>query len=181
MRKFFSDDYKRICFDVWVMNGKPNMHRLHELIPVFEDNGKKPGIYELRNWRKEENWDFKSDIVDAEVEERSLDLIVQKKHELLKIQLEQVTIVAQKALDFLRVDGFDSSSSAVQAFYRGMEEQRKIAGFSDLLEKLESMTNNQVRDEIIALINRATENDQIIEGKETVGQLDDTVSTNDEE
>lgn len=173
--RIYSDDYKQICFDAWVMNSRPAMDRLQELIPVAE-NGHKPTSLKLRGWRIKYDWDMKADIVDAKVEEQSLDLLVQKKHELLKIQLEQVTTVATKALEFLKVDGFDSSSSAVQAFYRGMEEQRKIAGFSDLLEKLESMTNNQVRDEIIALITRGADNNQIVEGSEIVGAIVDTVS-----
>lgn len=174
--RIYTDKYKQICFDTWVLNGRPTIVRLHELIPVSEENGHKPNIAELTVWRNTLGWDMNADIVDARVEEQNLDLLVQKKNELLKIQLEQVTVVATKALEYLKSDGFDSSSSAVQAFYRGMEEQRKIAGFSDLLEKLESMSNNQVRDEIVALINRATENDQIVEGTEVAGTLDDTVS-----
>lgn len=177
--RIYSDNYKKICFDAWVMNSRPTMDRLRELIPA-DNYDRKPNPAELRKWRKNLDWDMKADIVDAKVEEQSLDLLVQKKHELLKVQLEQVTKVSKKALDYLMAEedgGFDSSASAVQAFYRGMEEQRKIAGFSDLLEKLESMTNNQVRDEIIALITRGADNNQIIEGTE----VDDNVSTDDEE
>ena len=59
--------------------------------------------------------------------------------------------------------GFDSAASAVQGFFRGLEEQRKTAGFSDLLEKLDKMTNNDVEMEIIKLLNRASDNDQVVD------------------
>lgn len=166
MAKEFSEDYKTQIFNTWVLSGRPEMVRLQEIMEP-DDLGRKPSVLTLHKWRSALDWDLRADEVDARVQEQNLDLIVQKKNALLKIQLEQVTQVASKALEYIMSDdrGFDSSSSAVQAFYRGMEEQRKIAGFSDLLEKLESMTNNQVRDEIIALINRATENNQIVNGE----------------
>jgi len=128
-------------------------------------------------------WLFRADELDAQVNQAADISLVNQKIEMLKRHQAQAAKVESKALDYLLQEGFDSSASAVHALFRGAEEERKTAGFSDLLEKLESMTNNQVRDQIINLIQRASENDQIVEGSSDAiaGELTDTVSDDEDE
>jgi hypothetical protein len=103
------------------------------------------------------------------------DALVNKKAEMLRRHQKDAETLAEKALSYLKTDGFDSSSAAVQAYFRATEEQRKTAGFSDLLEKLDKMSNNDVENEIISKFNRIKENDQIIELEaEGIGEEDDT-------
>lgn len=181
-RILWSTDYKRKCFDVWYLHGRPNLpSQIREIIPE-NDQGNKPSALIIGQWLNSGAWDLLADELDVRVEERANQHLVTEKVKMLRKHQDQAVKVQNKALESILVDGFDSSSSAVQAFFRGMEEERKTAGFSDLLEKLESMSNNQVRDEIISMIQRATENNQIVEGKEIAGELEDnTVSTDEEE
>ena len=164
MNKVYTDEYRRKCFDAWYLNNKPSAEVTHELIPEYAPN-KKPGLELLRSWIREE-WVFHAQELDVEIQRKADEEVIKKRVKILERHQEQSVKMQTKAMEHLMAEGFDSSASAVQALFRGMEEERKTAGFSDLLEKLETMTNNQVRDTIINLINRATENNQIVEGAE---------------
>lgn len=176
-RVIWTQDYKRKCFDAWYLNGRPNLpSKIKEIIPE-NDEGKKPSALILGQWLNSGSWDLLADELDVRVEDKANLSLVNAKVKMLRRHQQQAEKVQVKAIDYLLSEGFDSSASAVQALFRGAEEERKTAGFSDLLEKLESMTNNQVRDEIIHLIQRASDNNQIVEG--SAEDTDDTVSTDD--
>lgn len=157
--RIWSLEYQRRCFDAWYLNDRPEQPiRIREIIPANEE-GKKPTTQAIRSWMTD--WYFLADELDLRVEEKANKSLVDKRVKILVRHQENSVKVQGKAMDYLMNEGFDSSASAVQALFRGMEEERKTEGFSDLLERLENMTNNQVRDQIINLINRATENNQI--------------------
>ncbi len=171
----YNQDYIKKCFDAWYLAGRPNTPTgIRRIIPEHE-SGKKPSTRTIYYWSVQGAWDLWADEMDARVATLSDESLVQHKAQMLKIHQEQAKEVSLKALEHIRKEGFDSSSSAVQAFFRGLEEQRKTAGFSDLLERLEKMTNNQVEQEIIALLTRASDNDQIIEAESsTVEELEES-------
>ena len=159
----YNQNYIKKCFDAWYLAGRPNTPTgIRRIIPEHE-SGKKPSTRTIYYWSVNGSWDLWADEMDARVAVLADENLVQQKAQMLRVHQEQAKEVSLKALEHIRKDGFDSSSSAVQAFFRGLEEQRKTAGFSDLLERLEKMTNNQVEQEIIALLNRASDNDQIID------------------
>lgn len=176
----FSEMYKRKCFDIWYLQGCPNVAvTIQDMLPL-DEKGRKPSTQKIRKWLP--NWIMKADELDQKVEEENDAILVNEKLEILKRHQEQAIKAQSIALAYIEKEGFDSSSSAVQALFRGMEEERKTQGFSDLLERLDSMTNNQVRDQIINLINRATENNQIVEeGEAVVGLLEDDTLSEEEE
>jgi hypothetical protein len=160
----YDQNYIRQCFDAWYLSGRPTAPRdIKSVIPVFEPTGKKPSPAQIRRWVVEGAWDVWADELDAKAMILLDDGLVNKKAEMLKRHQKDAEVLAKKALEHLRVDGFDSSSAAVSAYFKATEEQRKTAGFSDLLERLDKMTNNDVEKEIISKLNRIKENDQIIE------------------
>lgn len=112
-------------------------------------------------------WDVYADEMDVKVAVVTDADLINKKAEMLKKHQNDAMLVASKALEHIIKDGFDSSAAAVHAYFKSTEEQRKTAGFSDLLEKLEKMTNNEVEQQIINLLNRASENDQIVDVEST--------------
>jgi hypothetical protein len=171
----YSQDYIKKCFDAWYLSGRPNAPtRLREIVPIA-DNGKKPSIRRLNAWRVEGAWDAWADDLDARAIELSDEVLIHKKAQMLKDHLEQAEKITAKALEHIIADGFDSSSAAVNAFFKGLEEQRKTQGFSDLLERLEKMTNNEVENQIYQLLQRASDNDQVIDAPaEEVPELEDT-------
>lgn len=124
-----------------------------------------PSISVLRKWPIEGMWDIYADDMDVKVAVITDTDLINKKAEMLRKHQADAAKVAEKALAQIIKEGFDSSAAAVHAYFKSTEEQRKTAGFSDLLEKLEKMTNNEVEQQIINLVNRASENDQIIDGE----------------
>jgi hypothetical protein len=103
------------------------------------------------------------------------DGLINKKAQMLLRHQEDAIKLANKAHDYLLKEGFDSASAAVQAYFKATEEQRKTAGFSDLLERMEKMSNNEVERLIVEKFNRIKENDQIIEiESEDIGEENET-------
>lgn len=165
-RYIYDQNYINQSFNTWYLAGRPSEPaKVRALLPEPPEGLKLPSLSTIERWMVSGAWEARADELDARVHEQTDLELINSKAKMLKEHLEQAKKVTNKALSYLLDDkkGFDSSSAAVNAFFKGLEEQRKTQGFSDLLEKLESMTNNQVRDEIISLINRATENDQIID------------------
>ena len=164
---YYDQDYIKKCFDIWYLSGRPSQpKRLQELLPPYEQLGhkpKRPSTAIIKSWMVKGAWDSWADDLDARAIQVSDTELVNKKAQMLIKHQEDAKVIAAKALDYLKVDGFDSSSAAVNAYFRATEEQRKTAGFSDLLERLDKMTNNEVEKNIIDLLNRASENDQIID------------------
>lgn len=108
-------------------------------------------------------WDIYADEMDAKVVQITDIDLINKKAEMLRQHQSDAVKVAEKALEHIKDKGFDSSSAAVNAYFRATEEQRKTAGFSDLLEKLDKMSNQEVAKEIMAKLDRIRENSQIID------------------
>jgi hypothetical protein len=178
--RFYEPGYEELCFDAWYLAGKPNQPaRIQEVCPNSSD-GRKPSAVWFQ--RKLQEWIPRANDLDLQVAEENDKKLIKSRVAILEKQQKDAMILATKALEYLKVDGFDSSSSAVQAYFRATEEIRKTAGFSNLLEELENMSDNQVRDHIISLVQRATDNNQVVEGDTTdiAGELD-TVSTDNEE
>jgi hypothetical protein len=169
--KTFPQTYIKKCFDVWYLGGRPNFPlRVKEIIPEYD--GQKPSTSVIKRWMINGMWDEWADEMDARAMVLSNDALVNKKAKMLIRHQEDAMKIAEKALLHLVNQEFDSSSAAVQAYFKSTEEQRKTAGFSDLLERLDKMTNNDVEKEIIALLNRGSENDQIIDSEAVIIQED---------
>lgn len=164
----YTTEYRRQCFDAWFLAGRPvQLARIREVIPVNEITNRKPSREMIRRWIMEDGWDVRADELDAKAMILVDDNLISKKAEIIKRHQENAAVLAKKAHEFLMSsDGFDSSSAAVNAYFRATEEERKMASFSDLLEKLGPMKDDDLMKEIINRINRGAENDQIVDGEE---------------
>lgn len=151
------------CFKLWYLNGRNTPGSLRRLLSPPSEGIPLPSVSLIGKWMIEGSWDIRADELDARVYQEDDDLLVKKKAQMLREHMEMASRVSKKALEYLMHDGFDTAASAVQAFFRGLEEQRKTAGFSDLLERLEKMTNNDVEKEILYLLQRASDNDQVVD------------------
>jgi len=161
--KAYSQDYRKKCFDSWYLAGRPNMpEKIKQVIPPDED-GRIPSTAVLRRWIVDGMWDEWADTLDAKAIQISDTQLINKKAEMLIRHQEDAKVIAEEALSYLKEKGFDSANSAVSGYFKATEEQRKTAGFSDLLERLDKMCNNDVEQEIINKLRRIQENDQIVE------------------
>ena len=173
----YDQDYINACFNTWYMSFRPSAPTaIRKLLPAHP-SGRLPSVAQIKRWVIAGAWDSRADELDTRVKEKNDKLLINAKAQMLREHTEMAKQVSDKALAHILEEGFDSSASAVQAFYRGLEEQRKTQGFSDLLEKLDKMTNNDVEREIIALLTRASENDQVVDvDAEDVPQTEEDIS-----
>ncbi len=161
----YPQSYIKQCFNVWYLAGRPNgILRLKEIIPEFD--GHKPSKAQLKRWMIDGMWDEWADDMDSKAMVLSHEGLINKKAKLLMKQQKDAEKLAEKALKYLTDTGFDSSSAAVNAYFKATEEQRKAEGFSDLLEKMDKLSNNDVERMIIEKLSRILENDQIIDSEE---------------
>jgi hypothetical protein len=174
-RTIYTQDYINKCFNTWYLSERPKTPQAIRNILPEHPSGRLPSFSVIERWVIAGAWDARADELDAAVLAKNDKVLINTKAQMLRKHTKQAEDVTSKALDYILKEGFDSASSAVQAFYRGLEEQRKTQGFSDLLEKLDKMTNNDVEREIVALLNRASENDQVVEVEaEDIPEIENT-------
>ena len=154
------------------------MAHLREIIPDFD--GQKPSTIQIRRWMIDGMWDEWADDMDSKAMVLSNQGLINKKAKLLMQQQKDAEKIAKMSLDYLVEEGFDSSSAAVNAYFRATEEQRKMEGFSDLLEKMEKFSNDDVERLIIDMLNRAADNDQIID-TDLVPELEENIKDKDDD
>lgn len=164
----FTNDYRRQCFDAWFLGGRPTqMPRIRELMPVNERTGTKPSPAVIKRWMINDLWNERADEMDAKAMIIADDSVLAKKAEIIKLHQLNAAALAAKAFEFLISGTFDSSAAAVNTYFKSTEEVRKMASFSDLIEKLGQMGNDDLMKEIVNRINRGAENDQIIDAEES--------------
>lgn len=163
----FSDAYIDICFQAWYLAGRTVSYaRTIEILPP-DDTGRKPERETLIKWRKKFDWDLRADDLDARALQISDDFLVKKKAEMLRVQAQAASEIAEKALNTLMEKGFDTSAAAVNAYFRATEEQRLTNGISDMMIKMSKMNDGDLKEKIAQLLERANENNQIIDGDTT--------------
>lgn len=160
----FTDDYKKQCYDAYFLAGRPSdASKILEILPEDEYK-RKPSLSVIRRWKKEYNWEWQADEMDAMVRKETDAILIQKKAELLIKQFDSVTRVGEISEEHLLQNGFDSSASAVQAYFKSLEEQRDILGMAGMVKKLSEMDDNQVSNMIFEYITRMSANNQTVEG-----------------
>jgi hypothetical protein len=175
-KTIYTQDYINKCFNSWYLSPERSStpSAIRKILPEHP-SGRLPSFSQIERWMIAGAWNARADELDAAVLAKNDKVLINTKAQMLRKHTKQAEDVTSKALDYILKEGFDNASSAVQAFYRGLEEQRKTQGFSDLLEKLDKMTNNDVEREIVALLNRASENDQVVEVEaEDIPEIENT-------
>lgn len=158
----YSDEYKELCKQAWYSAGRPtNAIAWMDATPEEEAHHRKPGIEILRKWKRERMWDFWGDELDSKAMTIVEDNLVAKKAEMLQRQADMAWKLQDMGLDYLKDEGFDSSASAVQAIIRGAELERTSRGFGEMMLKMAQMGNEELKEEFIKLVNRASENNQL--------------------
>lgn len=159
----YTEEYKQLIKTSWYAAGKPNDAKTWLDATPEDEHGRKPHLETLRKWRREQMWDMWADELDVQAMSKVEDALIQQKVNMLKRHAEDAMSLQQMAVAYLRTEGFDTASSAVTAFVRGAEIERTSRGIGDLMLKMAKMDNNALTNEIMGLIQRASENDQIID------------------
>lgn len=163
----YSEDYKRIIFQVWYSNGRPLPNTLLKLIPN-DVNGRKPSKQILYKWQRTEEWDIQADEMDTKAIVLSDDFLIRQKTEMLMRQAHIGFVMQQIGLQYLISGSFDSSSAAVNAIKIGADLERTSRGIGETIRKMAEMTNDELEKKIMERIQRASEAGQMVLDAEEV-------------
>ena len=170
----YSEDYKRIIFQVWYANGRPNIPDLRTLIPK-DTNDRIPSVQIIKIWKRDDGWEAQADELDTKAIVLSDDFLIRQKSEMLMRQANTGFVLQQIGLSYLVSGSFDSSSAAVNAVIRGAELERTSRGIGEMLVKMAKMSDPELENEIMKQIQRASDAGQMILDAEEVTE-DDTES-----
>lgn len=143
----YTDDYRRKVFDTWVLSGRCSIPRLLDIIPV-NDEGNKPNVNTIRAWMEDEDWHSRADIIQSSAMAIADTELIQTKAEMLRQQYRDAVDIAKKAKEAIIDRGFDTSAAAVNAYFKASEEQRRVAGLAEFMEKIGNMSDEQIEAEI---------------------------------
>lgn len=163
----YTQTYKDTLRQFWYAMGRVELATLLKMEDCPKDNfGRIPNKQNVTKWKKEDMWDFWADDLDARAMVIVEDDLIAQRIEMLKRHANVGFMMVEKGKEFLVSGTFDSSSSAIQAIKIGVEIERTSRGVSEFMAKTAQMDNSAVKDEIMKLIARASENNQIIDVEE---------------
>jgi hypothetical protein len=172
--KDYSDDYIETCFATWYSLGQPtNIVVLQENLPTTPE-GKKPGVAMLRQFRDTHGWIERADGLNALAIGKAEVVLVDERAKMFIRQIEAALEVGKAAKEHLLENGFDTSSSAVNALRWAQEEERTVRGVSEMMVKISKMSPEELMAEAAKLLKR---NSEVIEGVEIEDDANNDSST----
>lgn len=143
----YTEQYKESCFQAWYAGGRPTLaSKIFEILP-YDEYDRQPSMDIMRKWRNEGEWDLRADEMDSKANRIVEDELIGQRVEMLKQQAKRARMMQEKGAEYLEDNGFDSSSSAVQAIVKGAEMERSSLGLSDAMLKLARLTNDELQEE----------------------------------
>lgn len=154
----YTEEYKRVCFEVFYKNNRPAAPTLFKLIPD-DERKRKPHVSLLRNWRNEQGWDNQADVLDARAMGIMDNDLVGVKVKMLQEQASKGKELQTLGIDYLREEGFDTASAAVQAVVRGANLERTSRGLSDAFAKIAQMDDAKLTNAFMRLLEKGQKGD----------------------
>jgi hypothetical protein len=173
----YTEDYKTSCKIAWYNAGRPKSKKDWMDATPEDVHGRKPNPVILRNWKSEMMWDFWADDMDSRAMQKVEVSIVARRAKMFEKHADAAAKWQDAAWKHIQEEGFDSSASAVQAYFKAVEAERTSLGISQLMVKMENMDDSQLKEEFIRLINRGSENDQIIDVDEIPEKKEENIET----
>lgn len=176
----YTSQYKEECFRAWYAADRPTRaDELEEILP--EDKYKrKPNLEVLRRWRNgdnvEESWDVRADKLDLKARAIADDKAINSKVKMLEEQAARAKKIQNQGAEYLDAEGFDSSSSAVQAIIRGAQLERESRGLSTTILKLAQLGDDDLLSETQKLVERLLES-----GESVIIDVEEVLEENEED
>lgn len=152
----YSDPYKMSVRAIWYSNGCPSIKKLIEMniIPP-DEQGRIVNAYQIKHWFDDEQWIQWRDVINAELSVQIEKRLMTERMKLVKEQLDQSGKIRRKAFAEIEEKGFDSSASAVNAFFKSMEEERGLMQIDKMIAELTEKDTATIQREFKELAERA--------------------------
>lgn len=152
----FSEVYKIQCRSTWYALGCPSPTKMEQrkLIPA-DENGRTANFRMIEKWMFDNAWTQWADVITAEISVQAEKELVNNKVELIKEQLEQTRTVRNNAYESIKEGKFDSSASAVNAFFKASEAERGLMQIEKVIEDLANSETTELQKQFRELAERA--------------------------
>jgi hypothetical protein len=132
------------------------MKKLEEmkLVPA-DEQGRTANAYQITHWFDDFQWTQWRDVMDAELSVQIEKRLMTERMKLVKEQLVQSGKIRRKAYDEIEANGFDSSASAVNAFFKASEEERGLMQIDKMIAELAEKDTVDIQKEFRELAERA--------------------------
>ena len=151
--KMFTPEYREQAFAMWYASNKCTLDSLVLMLPETE-HGEKPQYSTVVSWKHDGRWVERAANLDLEVQTQLERELVGQRVEMMKRHAEFAQEIVEKAMEKLRVGGFDTSASAVAALRVGFDEEKKSRGMEVALTRIAQMDDEQLNKTFIAMLGK---------------------------
>lgn len=154
--ELYSEMYKMTVRGIWYTHGCPSIRKLEEmkLIPA-DEQGRVASVNVIIHWFDDEQWTQWRDVMNAELSVQIEQRLMTERMKLVKEQLQQSGEIRKKAYKEIVDKGFDSSASAVRAFFDAMTEERGLMQIDKMIAELAQKDTSELQKEFRELAERA--------------------------
>ena len=129
---------------------------LQDMLPEMAEGGK-PGVAAIKHAHELYTWEARADDLDAKAIQKVESDLVELRATMFRRQAQEAFEIAQKAKTKILADGFDSSASAVSAYFKAAELERISKGAAELILRINKMTPEELIERASKLIKRKNE------------------------
>lgn len=164
----FSEDYKTAVRNQWFSMGKPGAKRLLTALPADSKAGRKPSMFTLQIWMKEDFIPF-AEKLDNAIQEEMNNHLVAEKVEMLMRHTETAQEMQNISLEWLRKHKDDLNAiSAARLLTAGIEIERMSRGIPKVMMKIANMTQEELLGRIQDIASRSSTTIEPVELPEEV-------------
>ena len=155
---------------IWFKMGCPIPRIMEEkkAIPI-DEMGRVASEYSIQGWIKDEDWRSWGEGLNAEISVKIEDELLSDRIAIVREQLRQTKEVRNVAFESIKKGNFDTSASAVTAFFKASEAERGLMQLDKMIMDLEKKQTPDLQREFRELAERAgadTTDAEVIEEKE---------------
>lgn len=172
INKVYGLSYKELVYSIWYTSNRPSIQRLSSMIPIDPENGDTPGSHTLILWYKNDAWVARADASDIELAKKTDRELIKVRMDMMKRHAKQARDIADKAFEYLQEQGYDSSASAVTAWVKSVEEEKKSTGMQIALTEVFALGDDDLKKKLDQLMGRLSN-----VGEVTIKRIDDGEDT----
>ena len=120
-----------------------------------DEQGRTVELNTLKHWLTDDGWYQWKDDIDAALSVKIEDELLARKVMLIKEQLQQNRVIRNTAFEDITEKPFDSSASAVSAFFKASAEERALMQIEKVIEDLAKTETTDLQKQFRELAERA--------------------------
>lgn len=159
----FSETYKETVFVLWCEGNRKISDRFCNSLP--EENGDRPSPKTVEKWRDNFGWIERAEVLDVDFSNELLKKSLSKRQEMYKRHEEVSDALLVKGEKYLQDHEFKDSADAIRAIALAVEIKRESVGQAELLQKIASMSEEQLDKELAKMIKKPENSGEWVEGE----------------